>query len=225
MQIIILPGLDGTGTLVPDVTDILSEVHPVTPIAYPAKLSSYDDLLSIVNSTLPQDDFIIIAESFSGPLAVMIAAQNPAGLRGLCFVATFAKTPRKFPSFITSVLQILPLTSSVCSWMSQPILMGKWRSAAFLGRYQEAIDRVPVKTIAERLNAVRTVDVVGLLEDIRVPMLYLQATSDWLVPDKSAQDFAQAHSTVAKIAGPHFLLQANPPEAARHIQRFIDNLG
>jgi pimeloyl-ACP methyl ester carboxylesterase len=58
---------------------------------------------------------------------------------------------------------------------------------------------------------------IPTLDRIRVPTLYLRATEDRFVPRSAAAPFARLASgaRVVEIEGPHFLLQANPVEAAR----------
>lgn len=53
----------------------------------------------------------MVAESFSGPLAVMVASNMSSNLKGIVFAATFAKTPRKLPSLLTYAIEIMPIKS------------------------------------------------------------------------------------------------------------------
>ncbi len=68
----------------------------------------------------------MVAESFSGPLAVMVASNMSSNLIGIVFAATFAKTPRKLPSLLTYAIEIMPIKSRFLTWLAQPFLMGKW---------------------------------------------------------------------------------------------------
>jgi len=115
MKIVILPGLDGTGTLLSEIVELLTPNHEVSVVRYDPDLYSYQDLKTKAQAALPADDYIIVAESFSGPLAVMLASKNPTGLQGVVFVATFASTPIKVPKFLTYLVDIAPIRSHLMS--------------------------------------------------------------------------------------------------------------
>ena len=58
---------------------------------------------------------------------------------------------------------------------------------------------------------------------LRLPILYLQASKDLIVPASAArlvQDLAP-QTELVRIAGSHFLLQSKPAVALGHIQQFI----
>src|SRR5690349_15943355 len=62
---------------------------------YPAdEPLDYEQLLPQVLAALPSDrPFVLLGESFSGPLAVMAAATRPVGLLGVILCATFVRNP------------------------------------------------------------------------------------------------------------------------------------
>jgi pimeloyl-ACP methyl ester carboxylesterase len=225
MKILILPGLDGTGTLLSDIVELLTPIHDVTVVQYAPDLYSYQDLKMKAQAALPADDFIIVAESFSGPLAVMIASEIPTGLQGVVFVATFAKTPIKVPKFLTYLVDIAPIRSGLMSRLAQPFLMGKWATPEFTTSFKQVMRAVPASTIAGRLREVLAVNVVKQLDAIDIPTIYLSARNDRLVPSKMASDFDSFPSNVVEIDGPHFLLQANATDASKHILKFTERFG
>lgn len=220
MKIIMLPGLDGTGKFFSGIKKLLTSEHSVVVMEYPVSLFRYDELLSWVEDRLPEGDFMIVAESFSGPLAIMIAARKPAGLKGVVFVATFAKTPIRLPAWLTAVAKVLPVGSRCLARLAQPLVMGRWSSRRFTATFRDVMKHVPATTIAGRLREIRKVDVVEYLSHLSVPIMYLLATHDRLVPARMSLDFMIAPDVVRTIEGPHFLLQANAPETARHISEF-----
>ena len=96
IEIVLLPGLHGTGRLFADFVRERPPGFVPRVIEYPCdRFLDYGDLLPFVRGQLPQDsDFVILGESFSGPLAVMLAAERPRGLRAVVLVATFVTRPR-----------------------------------------------------------------------------------------------------------------------------------
>jgi hypothetical protein len=72
MKWILLPGFDGTGTLfAPFLRALPPGIEPVV-VTYPADRNpSADELVGFVLKRLPESEpFVLIAESFSGPIAL-----------------------------------------------------------------------------------------------------------------------------------------------------------
>lgn len=67
------------------------------------------------------------------------------------------------------------------------------------------------------------VDVSRLLASISLPLLYLRATEDRLLPASAYEPITSAvrHASKVDIEGPHLLLQARPDECARAIAGFV----
>src|SRR5688572_33390024 len=92
LPVLLLPGMDGTGRLYARfAAELPSEIAPRI-IAYPQdprlKLSDYVDSIA-----LPDGPFGIVAESFSGPIAIELAARHPERVSHLALAATFVRTP------------------------------------------------------------------------------------------------------------------------------------
>ncbi len=219
MKVIILPGLDGTGALVDAFCAAMPKPFEPVVLRYPVALTKYAELLAWVQAQLPVGDFAIIAESFSGPLTIQLAADSGHQPKAVVFVAAFAKSPRPIPRIALWLGRWLPVTSPSLAWLSQPLTMGRWANRAFLDQFSRALNGVPRRTLLQRLAAVRAVDVVGDLNRVSVPTLYLQALHDRLVPSSAAAPFRN----VQAIDGPHFLLQANPTDAAAVIGQFLQD--
>lgn len=95
ISLVLLPGLDGTGALFQPLLEHLpKDLKPIV-VSYPGSdCLSYHELLPIVLRALPTDaPFVILGESFSGPLALMTAATCPRGLAGVVLCATFVRNP------------------------------------------------------------------------------------------------------------------------------------
>lgn len=224
MKIVILPGLDGTGELLADVEELLMPEHTVMIIRYPSDLQTYKEIQEWIECKLPHDDYLIVAESFAGPLAIMISSKKPIGLKGVAFVASFTRTPMKLPLLLTYAAKIMPFRSHWLTWLAQPLLMGKWSNKNFRKKLRHALILVPAATLAGRLREILRADVTGALGQLTVPIIYLMATHDRLVPSRMSLDFQISPGVVSSIEGPHFLLQANAHQAAEHISQFAKSL-
>ncbi len=94
-KLFLLPGMDGTGTLFGPFVEALPEGFKGMPVAYPVdRPLSYSELAELVRKRLPvSESFVLLAESFSTPIAIQIAAENPPGLKAVILVAGFATSP------------------------------------------------------------------------------------------------------------------------------------
>ena len=79
LTLLLLPGMDGTGELFAEFVKLLPSWIEPRVVSYPRdRRLSYDQLLPILESALPSNKpFVILAESFSTPLAVRFAAESP----------------------------------------------------------------------------------------------------------------------------------------------------
>jgi pimeloyl-ACP methyl ester carboxylesterase len=221
MRLIVLPGLDGTGALSDPLCERLAQFFDVEAIRYPNELSSYADVALWLKPRLPTDDFVIVAESFSGPLAVMLAETRPTNLKALVLVASFARSPRPVPPFFAAILYLLPIRSVVLIWLSRWLLVGKWGARSFPQDFVTVIRPVPRLTLARRLREVLRVNVVKTLQTVAIPRLLVAGAADALVPASRTEDFRAAGWTVVTVDGPHFLNLTRPQVVADAIRAFL----
>ncbi len=78
VALVLLPGLDGTGLLFDEFTSALGSDVDVIVASYPVnKPLGYAELEPIARSFIPSDNpFFLLGESFSGPIALSIAASS-----------------------------------------------------------------------------------------------------------------------------------------------------
>ena len=79
--LVLLPGLDGTGTLFADLVSELPQTLKINVARYPTQtFLSYSELIPWVEKAIPSNrSFLLVAESFSTPLAVKFAATRAGG--------------------------------------------------------------------------------------------------------------------------------------------------
>jgi pimeloyl-ACP methyl ester carboxylesterase len=227
LKVVLLPGLDGTGRLFAPLVQVLSHGHPTQVVAYPAdEPMGYDELEQWVRQVLPTDEpFVLVAESFSGPVAMAIAASPPAGLRGLVLCATFARNPIPALAGFRWFIPLMPVRAApgrLLGWF----LLGRMSSSAWRCAITSTLASVSVRAIRSRLSAVLSVDAAAALASACVPVLYLRASHDRVVPLSATKLIAETlpSTQVVSIDGPHFLLQANPTAAGRAIGDFLASI-
>ena len=78
ISIVLLPGMDGTGTMFSELIASLPAGFEPIVVTYPTdKELGYEELESVVVELLPKHPFILVGESFSGPIAISLAASAP----------------------------------------------------------------------------------------------------------------------------------------------------
>jgi pimeloyl-[acyl-carrier protein] methyl ester esterase len=124
--LVLLPGLDGTGKLFAEFLRVLDLNISTLVVAYSKDIPmNYDQLETLVTAALPTDrPFVLLGESFSGPLAIRIAARRPASLVGLVLCVTFASNPYPWTgAWARPLAKFLPL-KSLPRWVRAPLMWG-----------------------------------------------------------------------------------------------------
>ena len=104
--LVLLPGMDGTGALFDGFVASMPAGIDVAVIRYPGHESGdYPTLEDLVRDQLPKLPFVLLAESFWGPIGLSIAADPPAMLRGLILCCTFAKSPVPFGRWMRHIVR------------------------------------------------------------------------------------------------------------------------
>jgi pimeloyl-ACP methyl ester carboxylesterase len=223
--------MDGTGTLFEPIRRALEPYFTLQIISYPEhEILGYQELERYIQPLIASRRFVLLGESFSGPLAVSIAAKRPPGLRGVILCCSFARNPRPNLAFVKGLLsnwfsrQIPPHT---LTRFASPLLLGGGASEPLESLLKNALRKVSPAVMARRAQEVLAVDVVEKLRLVEVPLMYLQAAQDRVVPVEAAKIIEQTHGSVelVKIDGPHCLLQVSPEPSARAIKAFCDQLG
>jgi pimeloyl-ACP methyl ester carboxylesterase len=224
LTLVLLPGMDGTGQLFDPFVTALKDEFEVSVVRYPNdEPLGYGELTSIARAALPrQGSFVLVGESFSGPIAISIAASRPSGLVGLVLACTFARNPRPQLAFLKYLIGLLPASRVPTVCMSY-LLLGRFSNERLRSLMMKAVGMVSDKVFDARLRAVLNEDVTDQLTQIDVPLLYLQATEDKLVPTSAERLISAScpHARTVPLCAPHFLLQTVPDAAAKVIKGFV----
>ncbi len=221
--LVVLPGMDGTGLLLRDFASAMGTEFRINVLSYPLdEPLGYAELESRLFAELPSTDpYFLLGESFGGPLAVALAARRPVGLLGLVLCASFVRYPVSALRAFALLARIAPIRAAplfAFSWL----MLGKWCTPALRTTLANSLAVVSSAAMRARLESALRVDVSELLKTIEVPLLYLRASNDRIVP-RSAGDRIVSQSqraNLVEIMGPHFLLQASPEASAQVVRRF-----
>jgi len=222
--LMLLPGLDGTGELFAPFVAALRSEFVVRVVRYPStKPLSYESLESVAHAALPSDGpYVVLGESFSGPIAISLAAAASPQLKGLILCCSFARNPRPVFAPLRSLVNFLPVKLAPIALLSH-LLLGRFSTTALRSALIRALAQVSTAALRARMRAILSVNASAQLRSVTVPVLYLRASQDRLVPARaSAQIVALApHARVVELEAPHFLLQAAPSEAAEVVRAFV----
>jgi pimeloyl-ACP methyl ester carboxylesterase len=220
---ILLPGFDGTGELFGPLVAALSPRHPTTVIRYRDE-RTFDDYVNTVSAALPEHGATLIAESFSGPVALAVMARHPNKIQRAVLCATFVEGPfrrlTKLARFVPTAMFGLHIGQRA---MLQQFCLDDACDPTLMDRAITVVKSMPGSAVAARLNVLAELQVRTLCQDIRTPILILRATGDRLVSSSRYRQLIEAlpGAIVRDIDGPHLLLQSRPRECAQAIDEFV----
>jgi pimeloyl-[acyl-carrier protein] methyl ester esterase len=230
LNLLLLPGMDGTGELFADFVKLLPGYITSCTVSYPRdRKLTYDRLLPVVKSALPSDEpFVILAESFSTPLAVSIAAETPKDLLAVVLCAGFVSPPRRdvlssIVSLLAPALFAIELPSSVC----RSLLVGENAPPELVNRVSSIVSSVSPAVMTHRFRSALSCNCKQELRRVSVPLLYIAGTEDRLVKRTSFTVIKEAKpdSRFVTIDAPHLVLQAKPHESVDVVLEFLQEVG
>jgi len=211
--------MDGTGILFKPLLEKLPSDIEAEVISYPVdEKLSYEQLTEYVIKKLPaQDDYLLVAESFSGTIAFSIAQNPPSHLKSVIFVASFLHSPRRF----LNAIKWLPITIffylPIPNFIIKGVLFGKEVKDEVTLLFKESLRKASKRVLAFRLREIANLSLSS--KTVGIHCSYIQATNDKLVPSENLKVFKEIIKdiNVIPVAGPHFILQANPVACAEVI--------
>jgi pimeloyl-[acyl-carrier protein] methyl ester esterase len=226
LQLVLLPGLDGTGKLFKGFVTALASNFESEIIAYPTDQHlDYSQLASNVRSTLSScGPYVLVAESFSTPLAIQLAAESSQNLKGLILCAGFASSP--VPGVLRSASSVLApafFRISLPETAVRFLLLGVDAPSDLVAAVKNAVSSVQPRVLAARIRTVVACDVRSELGKISKPILYIRAMRDRLVPVSCLHEIQGVSSRVVAefIDAPHLVLQRKPEQAAGVVKKFV----
>lgn len=224
---LILPGLDGTGLPLGRFAEAWSAHARTSVVAYPSdRFLEYDAPADLVAARMPPEGpVVLIAESFSGPVAARLATAQPRRIAAVVLAGSFVACP--WPGLPAAIA--MPFCNGVTMRLGRrpsllrALLLNGHADPETAACAHEAIGSVPPDVLAARLRcAMRAA--WSMPGRCTVPLLYLRATRDRLVHDYAVREALRrfVHAVVVPIDAPHMLLETAPAAAAAAIAAFLD---
>lgn len=224
-HIVLLPGMDGTGELFSQFVLLKPVDFDATVVPLPQKPVSYSDLERLIQPRIPGDvPYVLLGESFSGPLAIRLAAKCPPNLRGLILCNSFAAPPR------AAFWKLLPWGAIFHvpppNLILRRYLAGDNAPLSLLADIRRTLSNVPPPILASRIRTLLSSNSGDALRTIDVPVLYLRGTADRLVTESAYRAIAEIVPSAKRcdIPGPHMLIQTRPVEVWQAITEFVATL-
>lgn len=181
--LVLLPGMDGTGSLFDPLVDALAGKLQVEVVRYPSEApAGYPELERVAEACMPAEGpLILLGESFSGPIAISLAAKHAGRVIGLILCCTFVRCPFPALSRLTGLAALVPV-KWVPTRLAATMLLGRFETPKLRAALGEALAAVSANALRSRLKGVLSVDATSALSRISAPILYLRASDDRVVP-------------------------------------------
>ena len=219
-----MPGLDGTGKLFAPLIPLLQPHFDLNVVTYP-DLGSFNEYIDCAQGQLPEEPgYSLVAESFSGPVALALMARWSGQIGPSVLCATFARSPlaslTAMAGYVPEQMFSIGALSEFCLDVDEVENEDFSETQPLPMNVMDQIDGILLK---HRIAAFSRIDVSALLPQIEVPILYLNALSDRILSRNDAMMMQQnlANFERVDIDGPHLLLQARPRECAELIYKHV----
>jgi pimeloyl-[acyl-carrier protein] methyl ester esterase len=223
MNLVLLPGMDGTGRLFGPLCAVLPAGIQADPVSYPVNRPlDYEALVHEIR--LPTAPYVLVAESFSGPLALRLAARKPSGLKAVVLVATFVLSPVAPKRVLLPLVRPWLFRRPPPTWLVRRYLVGEDASATELEAVRTAVATVAPEVMAVRLREILRVDAREALRSCPVPVTYLRGTRDRLVPASMMERMKKLLPSMACVEfdAAHLVLLRRPVESAAAILQVLN---
>ena len=223
-SLVLLPGFDGSGRLHTRLCEQLPDIE-TTVLSYPPdEPLTYAELCDRLKDQLPEKRYIILGESFGGPLAMFLSEKAGPELVGIILCVTFIKNPLPFlTKFVRPILRPNHLHRGVPRWYIKNFLLSGIEDESLINTIKLANHGLTPEVIYSRLREIADVDATEIVKKCELPILYLRATRDRLVYKNSMEliQMCGQNVIIKEFDSPHMLLHTYPKEVATTIRQFV----
>lgn len=224
IPIVLLPGLEGTGRLFARFLAAATGALDLRVVPYPTdRPLGYEELSDHVRAALPRRGrYVLLGESFSGPLALKLAGERPRGLAGLILAASFHRRPA--PRWLERLRPLgrVFFAAPLPAHAVRLLLGGADSPPELVREVQDAVASVPWRVMLTRARAALDVDASDAVAACPVPLLVLSGREDRLLRRSIPAEIQalRADAEVRVLDAPHLVLQRLPSEAMAVVEGF-----
>ena len=224
--LVLLPGMDGTGKLFGGLLKVVPSGWPRRVMSYPRDwVMSYGEVLELLENELRDEGkMVLVAESYSGPVALRFSAAHPEKIVAVVLCASFICSPA--PRWLRWVVGRWMFWARAPKFVLRKLLVGRDATDALVNEVREAIATVRARVLARRVKDVLAVECGDALRMCKAPVMYLAGHEDALVGRGAVQTIQSIRPdvTVCEVDGPHLLLQSQAERAWGKIEMFLRDL-
>ena len=219
MRLYLAPGFHGTGELFgPLVSALDGNVSPQL-ISYPENLGpSLDAYVDFLAGQIDHEKpYLLLGESFSGPVALSLLARGAESCKGLLLIATFISNPAPFPTLLATTLLSPFLGIRPPRWAICRYLVGRNGPSDLVDCLCKIASTLKRRIVLERFQILRQLRLRDY--DPWCPCHYMRAEGDELVSSAKSDELVAhvAGCTVSSVPGAHLIAQHSPEVVAAQI--------
>jgi 3-oxoadipate enol-lactonase len=183
----------------------------------------YADSVCSFLDTLSLDRAIIAGHSMGGAVAQLLGLENPDRLSGLVLVGTGARL-RVLPQFLDSAFTDFSNTAHQFNEGE----FAPTADARLKALSEQQLLKCDPEVFKGDLAACNAFDILGRVQEVRVPTLVICGTEDWMTPVKYSQYLASKipHARLRLVEGAgHLVMIERPEQVNRALLDWIPSLG
>lgn len=225
IPVVLLPGLEGTGRLFARFVAAATGTLDLRVVRYPPERAlGYRGLMTLVRKQLPrQRRWAILGESFSGPLALRLAADEPRGLQAVVLAASFHRQPAR--RWLAAFRTAAPLffSAPMAAPVVRALLAGMDAPGDLVTEVRDAVAAVPGRVMVVRAEEALEVDASRPLQASRLPLLVLSGRHDRLLRRAIPEEIhaLRPDAEIRLLDAPHLVLQRQPARSMALLEDFL----
>ena len=214
--------MDGTGELFkPALASFPANLKPI-PVAFPNdRIVDYNGLVDLLLPRFQGEPrFLLLGESFSGPLVLKIASRRLKGLAGVILLNSFVTSP--VPRWISFLPLRLLFSFPPPKLALREFLVGYDAPADLVEFVRSTVRKVPARILSARVKEVAKCDLQADFANCPCTILWIHSQDDHVVSPRNLTNQFQDNPNITwhKLRGPHLLFQRFPGECWNAIEQF-----
>jgi pimeloyl-[acyl-carrier protein] methyl ester esterase len=221
-DVVLLPGFHGSVALFSSFIALAPSWARCRPLALPNEGDQGFDALAeaLLPELKPLEGFVLVGESFSGPIAARLAEVLGQKVALLVLCNPLVEIDLALPSGLAASIlrsRMLP------AWGAAVALTGGERALGTAALRELRL--LSKKTLEGRLAAVFSATAGSLAAHLVAPLLTIVGSRDRLVSPQRALDVCSKvpRSTVVELDAPHLVIQTRPAEVWRAISEEFES--
>ncbi len=219
MKVVLIPGMDGTGTLfAPFIQAAPTGIEVISLPLIQNPDAGYEDQAKHAADCIGEEPVVLVAESYSGMVAYSMLHNDHLNIKHVVFAASFISCPSQL-ALLAKYLPVALLKSSVIpKYLLGKLLFGQFSTPELIALFYKSLNDVGNGILKTRLSQIASLPIPRM--PINVPCSYIRPKGDILVSKDVIGHFQRLCQKldVYEVDGTHFVLQTNPHQCWQVVQ-------